>query len=188
MDFLSKKVSSYSDASIVLKLWAITTSPVDLLLLFPFVEISMYGKTVSIILIGRRSRYMAGARFLKRGINCQGHVANDVETEQILVSYLPPRKYHPYYSQTQTLQPHENKKLDADSEDSDDSDASLRVVHGNNGVSGASPNPANIAKGRCSETFRGTEFSSFVQIRGSIPLHWAQDNSIITPKPNVISK
>jgi len=38
-------------------------------------------KKVSLILIARRSRYMAGPRYLKRGINEEGNVANFVETE-----------------------------------------------------------------------------------------------------------
>ena len=35
-------------------------------------------------LIARRSRYFAGARYLKRGVNDEGNVANEVETEQIV--------------------------------------------------------------------------------------------------------
>ena len=35
-------------------------------------------------MIGRRNREYAGTRYLKRGINDQGNVANEVETEQIL--------------------------------------------------------------------------------------------------------
>ena len=35
-------------------------------------------------IIARRSRHFAGARFLKRGANEQGQVANHVETEQIV--------------------------------------------------------------------------------------------------------
>ncbi|KAF4611333.1 hypothetical protein G7Y89_g15680 [Cudoniella acicularis] len=38
--------------------------------------------------IARRSRYFAGARFLKRGANDLGYVANDVETEQIVSEVL----------------------------------------------------------------------------------------------------
>ena len=34
-------------------------------------ELSVFGKTVYITLIARRSRHFAGARFLKRGINDQ---------------------------------------------------------------------------------------------------------------------
>jgi hypothetical protein len=35
-------------------------------------------------LIARRSSQYAGTRFLKRGVNDEGFVANDVETEQIV--------------------------------------------------------------------------------------------------------
>ena len=41
-------------------------------------------KKCSVVLISRRSRYYAGTRYLKRGINDLGHTANHVETEQIL--------------------------------------------------------------------------------------------------------
>jgi len=36
---------------------------------------------ISLILISRRSRHNAGTRYIKRGINEQGFVANHVETE-----------------------------------------------------------------------------------------------------------
>lgn len=45
---------------------------------------SIYGREVSLTLISRRSKQYAGTRYLKRGINDQGHSANDIETEQIL--------------------------------------------------------------------------------------------------------
>ncbi|PAV87656.1 hypothetical protein WR25_15419 [Diploscapter pachys] len=70
---------------------------------------------LSLTLIGRRSAEYAGTRYLKRGGNLKGSVANFVETEQILWDTL------------------------------------------------SSP---NLIKGR---------FSSFVQIRGSVPLRWSQD-------------
>ncbi len=47
-------------------------------------EYSVFGRTVSLTLLSRRSRYFAGARFLKRGVTEDGKVANDVESEQIL--------------------------------------------------------------------------------------------------------
>ncbi|KAF2968162.1 hypothetical protein GQX73_g5466 [Xylaria multiplex] len=50
--------------------------------------ISVYGRTAHITIIARRSRYFAGARFLKRGANDLGYVANDVETEQIVSESL----------------------------------------------------------------------------------------------------
>lgn len=50
--------------------------------------LSIYGRTAHITVIARRSRYFAGARFLKRGANDMGYVANDVETEQIVAESL----------------------------------------------------------------------------------------------------
>ncbi|KAI9106321.1 SacI homology domain-containing protein [Phlyctochytrium arcticum] len=47
-------------------------------------KISVFGRSIYVTLIARRSRYFAGARFLKRGVNDHGYVANDVETEQIV--------------------------------------------------------------------------------------------------------
>ena len=48
-------------------------------------KIDIFGKSISIILIGRRSKKFAGTRFLKRGITNEGDVANEVETEQIVI-------------------------------------------------------------------------------------------------------
>ncbi|KAI9675158.1 MAG: phosphatidylinositol-3,5-bisphosphate 5-phosphatase [Trizodia sp. TS-e1964] len=50
--------------------------------------LTVYGRTVYITIIARRSRFFAGARFLKRGANDLGYVANDVETEQIVSEML----------------------------------------------------------------------------------------------------
>ncbi|KAI1824509.1 SacI homology domain-containing protein [Xylaria intraflava] len=50
--------------------------------------ISVYGRIAHITIIARRSRFFAGARFLKRGANDLGYVANDVETEQIVMESL----------------------------------------------------------------------------------------------------
>ncbi len=76
-------------------------------------------------LISRRSQFYAGTRYLKRGISDAGHVANDVETEQIVQELLPVWERD---------RPH---------------------------------------------------FSSFVQVRGSVPLFWAQENTFAIPKPDV---
>ncbi|EDO16207.1 hypothetical protein Kpol_1014p27 [Vanderwaltozyma polyspora DSM 70294] len=48
------------------------------------VNVSILGKSIYITLIARRSHHFAGARFLKRGVNTRGYVANEVETEQIV--------------------------------------------------------------------------------------------------------
>jgi hypothetical protein len=45
---------------------------------------SIYGRAIHVTLIARRSNRYAGTRFLKRGANMEGHVGNEVETEQIV--------------------------------------------------------------------------------------------------------
>lgn len=44
---------------------------------------SILGKTLDMILLARRSRHFAGTRYLKRGLNVHGDVANDCEVEQV---------------------------------------------------------------------------------------------------------
>ncbi|KAG8230623.1 hypothetical protein J437_LFUL004535 [Ladona fulva] len=87
-------------------------------------NISVFGRPIYVTLIARRSNKYAGTRFLKRGANFDGDVANEVETEQ--------------------------------------------MVH-DSGVS-------SLVKSR---------FSSFVQMRGSVPAHWCQDVSKMVPKPAI---
>ncbi|KAJ5356815.1 hypothetical protein N7517_011424 [Penicillium concentricum] len=95
-------------------------------------KMSVYGRMVYITIIARRSRFFAGARFLKRGANDLGYVANDVETEQIVCE------------QTTTSFHSAGPRLHA--------------------------NP---------------HYTSFVQHRGSIPLHWTQENTGVSPKPDI---
>ncbi|KAL8974521.1 MAG: hypothetical protein Q9197_001229 [Variospora fuerteventurae] len=100
-----------------------------------FVEqtnVSVHARLISITVIARRSRCFAGARFLKRGTNDSGFVANDVETEQIV------------------------------------SEAMTTSFH--------APGP---------QLFGNPTLTSYVQHRGSIPLHWTQDNSGVSPKPDI---
>lgn len=70
-------------------------------------------------LISRRSRHRAGTRYFRRGIDRDGHVANFVETEQILL-------------------------VDRTGKNSNEPGARL----------------------------------SFVEVRGSIPLYWAEINNL----------
>lgn len=87
-------------------------------------NINVYGRSIYLTLIARRSSKYAGTRFLKRGSNFQGDVANEVETEQI--------------------------------------------VH-DSGVS----------------SFSSSHFTSFVQMRGSIPGHWKQEMGKMVAKPAI---
>ncbi|XP_024365419.1 phosphatidylinositol-3-phosphatase SAC1 isoform X2 [Physcomitrium patens] len=49
-------------------------------------KLSVFGRIFVITLVGRRSRHFAGTRYLKRGLNDKGRVANDVETEQLVMN------------------------------------------------------------------------------------------------------
>ena len=69
--------------------------------------------------MSRRSRYRAGTRYFRRGIDREGHVANFVETEQILL---------------------------VDAADGNGEEASIQL--------------------------------SFVQILGSVPVFWAEVNTL----------
>ena len=91
-----------------------------------------WGRVVYITIIARRSRFFAGARYLKRGANDLGYVANDVETEQI-VSEMLTTSFH-------------------------------------------APGPSLYAN---------PNYTSYVQHRGSIPLHWTQESAGVSPKPDI---
>ncbi|KAE8154764.1 SacI homology domain-containing protein [Aspergillus avenaceus] len=95
-------------------------------------KMPVYGRLVYITVIARRSRFFAGARFLKRGANDLGYVANDVETEQI-VSEMTTTSFH-----------------------------------------AAGP-----------DLYANPLYTSYVQHRGSIPLYWTQENSGVSPKPDI---
>ncbi|GFP97623.1 phosphoinositide phosphatase sac4 [Phtheirospermum japonicum] len=56
---------------------------------FKQATLSVSGRDLKLTLIARRSRHYAGTRYLKRGVNEKGRVANDVETEQILFEDVP---------------------------------------------------------------------------------------------------
>ncbi|KAG8741719.1 phosphatidylinositol-3,5-bisphosphate 5-phosphatase [Ceratobasidium sp. 414] len=47
-------------------------------------KLSVFGRIIYVTLIARRSRHFAGVRYLKRGVDEKGNVANEVETEQIV--------------------------------------------------------------------------------------------------------
>uniref|UniRef100_A0A7N0UYZ8 SAC domain-containing protein n=2 Tax=Kalanchoe fedtschenkoi TaxID=63787 RepID=A0A7N0UYZ8_KALFE len=56
---------------------------------FKQATLSISGREFKVTLIARRSRHYAGTRYLKRGVNEKGRVANDVETEQIVFQDVP---------------------------------------------------------------------------------------------------
>lgn len=87
-------------------------------------KLSIFGKSIYVTLVARRSRQFAGTRFLKRGADDKGNPANHVESEQIV------------------------------------HDAST-VGHGH---------------GR---------FTSYLQLRASVPVFWMQDHSGMKAKPPI---
>ncbi|CAN4115571.1 unnamed protein product [Withania somnifera] len=56
---------------------------------FKQVTLTISAQDFILTLIARRSRHYAGTRYLKRGVNEKGWVANDVETEQIVFEDVP---------------------------------------------------------------------------------------------------
>ncbi|OEL15624.1 Phosphoinositide phosphatase SAC1 [Dichanthelium oligosanthes] len=64
------------------------------------VRLAIFGRDINVILISRRSRHFAGTRYLKRGVNDHGKVANDVETEQIVFEEEAVQRYDPTYEAT----------------------------------------------------------------------------------------
>ncbi|EEB91620.1 hypothetical protein MPER_09994, partial [Moniliophthora perniciosa FA553] len=58
-------------------------------------KLTVLGRVIFVTLIARRSRHFAGARYLKRGVNGEGNVANEVETEQIVSEALTTPFYLP---------------------------------------------------------------------------------------------
>ncbi|KAF7310606.1 SAC domain-containing protein [Mycena chlorophos] len=89
---------------------------------FDIRNVSLRGRTMQLCLISRRSRFRAGTRYFRRGVDHDGHVANFNETEQLLLV---------------------------------EDDASSQSGSGD----------------------AGTQMS-FVQIRGSVPVFWAEVNTL----------
>uniref|UniRef100_A0A1J3GAA0 Phosphoinositide phosphatase SAC5 n=1 Tax=Noccaea caerulescens TaxID=107243 RepID=A0A1J3GAA0_NOCCA len=56
---------------------------------FQQTKCSVSGEEFVLTVIARRSRHYAGTRYLRRGVNNLGRVANDVETEQIVSREVP---------------------------------------------------------------------------------------------------
>ena len=57
---------------------------------FRSLNFSSVNQPFQFVLIARRSRFFAGTRYRKRGVNWSGDCANEVETEQIFVQFGPP--------------------------------------------------------------------------------------------------
>ncbi|KAJ8502831.1 hypothetical protein ONZ45_g11400 [Pleurotus djamor] len=123
-------------------------------------KLTVLGRVVFVTLIARRSRHFAGARYLKRGVNDEGNVANEVETEQIVSEALTTPFYFP-------------PKRDLSAQDKAREPSSSTSRGG--------------ARGTLPEHKRrpSPNHTSYVQYRGSIPIYWTQESSGVTPKPPI---
>jgi hypothetical protein len=102
---------------------------------------SIKGNGLSFILITRRSRHRTGTRYMTRGIDEEGHVANFNETEQTIIL----------------------------------NDAASSGM-GSQGFNGKSAGGSE------------TQVLSYVQTRGSVPVYWAEINTLkYTPKLQIRS-
>lgn len=131
-------------------------------------ELTVLGRVVYITLIARRSRYFAGARYLKRGVNDEGNVANEVETEQIVFEASTTGFYAPAPRFPKPVEEEEEEKAQTAS-------AALRP---------STPNPAPNGHIRRRMNPR---YTSYVQHRGSIPIYWTQEAGGVIPKPPIES-
>jgi hypothetical protein len=59
-------------------------TPPDDTIAFDIRPAFIHSRHIQLCLISRRSRYRAGTRYFRRGLDHQGHVANFNETEQLL--------------------------------------------------------------------------------------------------------
>lgn len=106
---------------------------------------SIKGNGLTFILITRRSRHRTGTRYMTRGIDEEGHVANFNETEQTIIL----------------------------------NDATSGGIGSSAGSQGFNSKPVGGSE---------TQVLSYVQTRGSVPLYWAEINTLkYTPKLQIRS-
>lgn len=181
-------------------------------------ELSVFGRTIYITLIARRSRHFAGARFLKRGVNeqvrdlaavfeadCeQGYVANDVETEQIVSEALTTPFYMPSSAPSPSptnvppavLAPSAAVSVTTPSQPASPTLATSFRSSELDPAPSEAPAPTFVSgTTRENEGERRTSgrkpiprYTAFVQVRGSIPLYWNQDTVNMVPKPPIERK
>ena len=119
-------------------------------------------------LISRRSRHFAGTRYLRRGVNDRGFVANEVETEQVLTTVM---------------------------EEASEGTDKVEGIPGGKGDTAHTGVSSDAAIGPAPENFSYAEpgrappytyrSSSLVQVRGSVPLYWHHIN-LLSPAPDIV--
>ncbi|GAC98907.1 hypothetical protein PHSY_006502 [Pseudozyma hubeiensis SY62] len=170
-------------------------------LVYGFVDqakLSVLNRTVYTTLIARRSRHFAGARFLKRGVNEQGHVANDVETEQIVSEALTT----PFFAPGRLRAKSKDRHPRAPSGGLRGGPDPIRASRLREKPFYSSPLPMDASKlvgldasQRADENDEddtddlpldaSPRYTSYVMMRGSIPVYWTQDSTNMSPKPPI---
>ncbi|SPO32089.1 related to FIG4 - polyphosphoinositide phosphatase family member [Ustilago trichophora] len=170
-------------------------------LVYGFVDqakLSVLNRTVYTTLIARRSRHFAGARFLKRGINERGHVANDVETEQIVSEALTTPFFAPGRKQFEPRDRHARFASGGLRGGPDLIRASrLREKPIFQPPSSTAADQTNTKGSRQSHKEEDDDdfddlpldasprYTSYVMVRGSIPVYWTQDSTNMSPRPPI---
>lgn len=173
-------------------------------LVYGFVDqakLSVLNRTVYVTLLARRSRHFAGARFLKRGINEKGHVANDVETEQIVSEALTTPFFAPGKKR---FEPRQRRSRPSPNPFRGDGDL-IRTSGLREKPFFDPPLPiaANMGNGTDPKSQTRTHnededsdfddlpldpsprYTSYVMMRGSIPIYWTQDSTNMSPRPPI---
>ncbi len=124
---------------------------------------SVFGQPLTLTLISRRSRHFAGTRYLKRGMNDKGQVANDVEVEQVCLKFPSFWSCCVYFSCVLfclwlRFPPFER---------------TFWIVS----------HPTQILHKGDGATAR---YTSYVQLRASIPLFWCQEGGMVIAKPAIV--
>lgn len=145
--FASSSLIDFRESQAGGRLSSVSQSAVDpfiLPIVFGMLEVtntSIKGNALTFVLITRRSRHRAGTRYLSRGIDEEGHVANFNETEQSVIL-------------------------------NDTASSGLTSFAGDQGLTNGKPIGG-----------KETQVLAYVQTRGSVPVFWAEINTLkYTPR------
>ncbi|VDP42089.1 unnamed protein product [Schistosoma mattheei] len=134
---------------------------------------------VTVIIFSRRSCYRAGTRYRRRGIDMNGHVANYVETEQMVVGGSQQEILNLGFVLLGTRQ--------------QSAPVILRELMLPDGFGPVSPNrkyilvPQEVSRGPDTSVILHTDIGQFphtvvfLQCRGSVPLYWSQTSLVYNP-------
>ena len=141
-------------------------------------------------------------RYLKRGVNDKGHVANEVEVEQMLVEQrvrMDPCDCSEEEREEEEEEEEEDEEISEHSSVGTDPPVSrtrIRVSPGSGNDEGVREETPSAGGGErvalepavgapCPAHVHITHMSAVVQVRGSVPLFWSQEASGLTPKPDI---